>query len=149
MADITTVWSTTHGDWVQLGAALEAGDDLTTAVLISAFSDQAAQPDDTIPDAVAGQPGDPRGWWGDAGQPYPIGSRLWIVLSRAKQTADALQAAKDALQQCLGWMVGDGVVASVSVRCWYPARGQFAAVIDLYRQDGSVHTTQFQSAWGG
>ena len=149
MADIATVWSITHGDWVQLGAALEAGDDLTTGVLISVFSDQTATPDDAIPDAPQGQLGDPRGWWGDAGEAYPIGSRLWIVASRAKQTAQALLDVKDALQDCLAWMINDGVVAGVDVDCWYPAKGQLFGVITLTRQDGSRHTVQFQSAWGG
>jgi len=146
MADITTVWSVTHGDWVQLGAALESGDDLTTAVLISVFTDATALADDVIPDAPPGAPGDPRGWWGDEGETYAIGSRLWIILARAKQTQAVLTAAQDAIQTCLQWMIADKVVAAVSVVCSFPTRGQFGAIVTLTLPNGAQSAVEFQTA---
>lgn len=151
MADIGVIWvdDLALGDWSMDGADLAGGDDVVTSALISVFTDQVAQADDVIPDAPPGQVGDPRGWWGDAGADYPIGSRLWLVLERAKQTSAVLTAAKDALTSCLQWMIDDGVLAAVDVNVWYPRLGWFAAKILLIRKSGAETALAFETAVGG
>ena len=63
MSDTSTIWRDfTRGDWVMNGAQLQSGGDLTTAVLISLFTDRQARSDDVIPDGTTDQ----RGWWADS-----------------------------------------------------------------------------------
>jgi phage gp46-like protein len=129
------------------GADLQSDASLTTAVLISVFTDQTAAPDDIIPDAPPGQPGDPRGWWGDEGATYPIGSRLWLY-GRAKQTEATLNGVQDAIQSSLQWLVDDKVAAAVTVKCWWRALGQLAGTIVVTRVSGAQIAVEFSGAWG-
>jgi phage gp46-like protein len=157
MADITTFWvpDQSAGDWLLQGADLADGNDLATAILISAFTDRTANPDDVIPDNT----GDPRGWWADMAvsgpqlsfasgnaQPVPIGSRLWL-LSRAKQNDDTLQRAYDYLTECLQWMLDDGVVAAFDVLVQWQRRSFLGAQITAHFQDGTTQVTAFSWAW--
>ncbi len=148
MADITTVWDETYGDWVQLGAALQAGDDIVTAVLISIFTDALAAPDDEIPDGS----GDPRGWWGDAYSTSPIGSKLWLY-ERSKKTGQVLAGVRAAIAESVQWLVDDGVAASVDVQCWWVASsgasGFLGCIVTVAQPSGGASKVQFQTAWGG
>lgn len=146
MSDITTVWvpSLGIGDWVQAGADLQDGGDLVNAVLISVFTDRVANVDDEIPDGS----GDPRGWWGDAGELYPIGSRLWL-LSRAKQTAETAALAKDYIAESVQWLLDDGVVARFDIDTTWIAPARLGAQIVAHRTDGSTVAMNFASVWQG
>src|SRR4051812_18257550 len=77
------------------GSGLVSGCDLVTAVLISLFTDAAADTDDAIPDGS----GDPRGWWAGA-----IGSKLWLR-QREKATQTLLALVRDDCERALAWMV--------------------------------------------
>jgi len=119
MSDIRTVWdaAVARGDWMLSEGALLTGADLSTAMLVSVFTDAMAAPDDVIPDGT----GDPRGWWGDQFDPdAPLGSKLWL-LEREKQTQTTLNRAYDYLAEALRWLIDDGVVArfdiSVALQC--------------------------------
>ena len=81
MADIQTVWdvATGHGEYVIQDGSLKSGKDIETAVLISLFTDRIADINDELPDATNNTRNDRRGWWGDTGQAYPIGSRLYLL----------------------------------------------------------------------
>jgi len=142
MADITTVWNVQAGEggWVVEGPALQAGDDLATAVLISLFTDRQAAADDPLPDGS----GDRRGWWGDP----EMGSRLWL-LSRAKQTAETARRAQEYAAEALAWMIDDGVAASVSPKAAWLGRGQLGLTVTISRADGSSRALEFAWAWGG
>lgn len=144
MSDITTVWipALGRGDWVLKGADLQAGRDLTTSVLISIFTDRVANTDDVISDAS----GDPRGWWGDAGEAYPIGSRLWL-LEREKQTDETASRARDYITEALKWLLDDGVVARFDIDAQWRAPSQLAASVVAYRQDGSTVAMNFANVW--
>lgn len=146
MSDTKTVWSTPngYGDWQMNGAQLATGDDLATAILISLFTDRIAEPDDVIPDGS----NDPRGWWGDAGEATPIGSRLWL-LSRAKQTQETLQRAYDYIVEALQWMIDDGVVAKFDVLVEWTKASELGAQVVAYKQDGSTVANAFSWAWQG
>ena len=146
MSDTSTVWvpALGRGDWVMQGTTLQTGNDLQTAILISIFTDRVANTDDVIPDGS----NDPRGWWGDAGEAYPIGSRLWL-LSRAKQTAATAALAIDYVKEALQWLIDDGVVASFSVDAQWMAAGQLGVSVTAYKQDGSTVALNFASVWLG
>jgi len=119
MTDITTRWdpSTGQGDWVVAQGDLATGDDLQTAIFISLFSDRQARPDDDF------EGDDRRGWWGDTGSDYPIGSRIWL-LRRQKLTIAVANKAIDYAVEALQWLIDDGVIASLSVNSQivYPSR---------------------------
>lgn len=143
MADITTVWNVQRirGDWVLSGPSLLSGDDLTTAVLISLFTDRLALPSDETPD------GDRRGWWGDNTDPrYLIGSRLWL-LDRVKGPLQVPRRAKDYAAEALQWMIDDGVVASFDITAKWVTPDRLYMQIIANRSDGSTVAMQFANLW--
>lgn len=147
MTDIATIWDTANGrgDWQLSGADLASGDDLATAVLISLFTDRSANVDDVIPDGTT----DRRGWWGDQGENYPIGSRLWL-LERAKQTSETLARAKDYMAEALQWLIDDGVAASIDIYAEWSAPGLLGAQITIHKPGIAGSTTlNFSWAWQG
>lgn len=143
MSDIATIWSSTRGDWQQMGADLKSGNDLSTAVIISLFSDRQANADDVIPDGS----GDPRGWWGDVGQ-YMIGSRLWL-LERAKRTQQTIALAQGYIEEALQWLIDDGVVAKFDVYVEWTQQHMLGAQVTAYRTDGTTQAMNFGWAWIG
>ena len=131
-----------RGDWVLIGAMLQTGDDLQTAVIISLFTDRVANPDDVIPDGST----DPRGWWGDTDPQHPIGSRLWL-LDRSVQTQDVLNKTNEYTTEALQWLIDDGVAASVDVSAYFPAREMLGVIVNINRTDGTTVPMNFQWAW--
>jgi phage gp46-like protein len=146
MSDITTLWNigTGYGDWALVGTQLQSGDDLQTAVLISLFTDRIAAASDVIPDGTD----DLRGWIGDLGADYPIGSRLWL-LDRKKQTDDVLQTAKDYCVEALQWMLDDGVVAKFDVTTEWTQAAMLGIWIVAHKSDGTTVAMKFASYWNG
>lgn len=146
MSDTTTVWMPAIGrsDWVLIGAQIQSGNDLQTVLLISLFTDREADPDDIIPDGST----NPRGWVGDVGQPYKIGSKLWL-LSRAKQTKDTLARANSYIADALKWMLDDGVVARFDITTEWTRASQLGAKVVAYRNDGTSMALNFASVWKG
>lgn len=123
-------------------AELVSNQDLFTAVLISIFTDRVAAADDVIPDGTT----DPRGWWGDAGQVYPIGSRLWL-LGRAKATNATLLAAKGYIVEALQWLLDDGVAAAIDVVCQWTAATMLGALVTLTQPSGPPKVFSFANVW--
>lgn len=144
MADITTFWDVANlrGDWQVSGGALASGDDLTTAVLISLFTDRRANADDVLPDGST----DRRGWWGDLDQDVPIGSRLWL-LSRSKLTPAVALTAKGYINEALRWMLDDGVAAAINTSTSIVLPNRLYATVDIRRTDGSRQSLNFNWAW--
>ena len=115
MTDAALVWDAVshRGDLaIDAGAAdLAADDGLSTAVLVSLFTDRRTAVEE-LPDGETRR----RGWWGDTLSPDDeIGSHLWL-LARAKRTPDTLHRAEDYARAALGWLVEDGVAEEVAVR---------------------------------
>ena len=146
MSDVAIQWNVAlgRGDWVLSGALIETGQDLQTAVLLSLFTDRVAEADDVIPDGTS----DRRGWWGDAGQSYPIGSRLWL-LDRAKGTAETVASARDYIAEALQWLIDDGVVASFEITVEWTAPSQLGAQVVALRNDGTSVPMSFPWVWAG
>ncbi|EPQ6910164.1 phage GP46 family protein [Citrobacter freundii] len=142
MSDIRTYWivAGSAGDWVAQNGDLADGDDLDTAVYISLFSDRLARADDDFDGT------DRRGWWGDAGQDYDIGSRLWL-LYRRELSWEVAGRAEDYAQEALQWLMDDSIVAQVSVstRIIYPRT--LILMVVLTRPDGTTRSISFDWAW--
>lgn len=116
------------------GAGLVGDRDLETAVLISLFTDAAADPEDGVED--------PRGWWGDE----TIGSRLWLRM-RAKQTPATLALVKADIEAALAWLMADAVASAVDVSAKWSSRGLLIARVVVRRHDGRVVPLAFEWAW--
>jgi phage gp46-like protein len=145
MPDISTIWvvDLSLGDYALQGAALRAGDDLVTAILLSLFTDRQAAADDVIPDGSD----DARGWWGDLAAPRPIGSRLWL-LEREKELPQVLVRAAGYVDEALQWLIDDGVVARFDRVVEFTRPGMLGIKIVAFERDGTILTNQFyQYAW--
>jgi phage gp46-like protein len=144
MPDIAIVWDPTNarGDWAQAGALLQTGNDLVTAILISCLTDRIAAADDVIPDGT----NDPRGWTGDLGQAYPIGSRLWL-LARSKQTQEVLNRAHDYVVEALHWLLDDKVVARFDITAEFTRPGMLGIWVIAHKPDGTATNARFEYAW--
>jgi phage gp46-like protein len=146
MSDISTFWDTSRsvGDWQLQGAALASGNDLSTAVLISLFTDRLANPDDIIPDGTD----DPRGWWGNAGQEALIGSRLWL-LARSKLTEEIASRARDYAAEALRWLQDDDVVADIEITTAITPPAMLGMQIVITEPDGKRAALNFSWIWSG
>ncbi|TCK39641.1 phage gp46-like protein [Paraburkholderia sp. BL8N3] len=144
--DIQIFWDAANnrGDWKTMGPVLSTGGDLETAILVSLFTDRMAAPDDEIPDGS----GDPRGWWGDAGNAHQTGSRLWL-LQRAKQTTETLQRAYDYIAEALQWLIDDGIVARLDITVEWTRESFLGANVVAHQQDGTKVSTAYSWAWNG
>lgn len=129
--------------------AIGTDNGLSTALMISLFTDARARGDDPIPAGA-----DRRGWWGDAYNSDPddrIGSRLW-TLAREKLTAATALRARDIAREALDWLVTDQVVSTLDVDVMlYPpdaARPSGAMLISvtLARPDGPARE-RFDFVW--
>lgn len=92
--------------------ALEGG--LTTAVLLSLWTDRRAGLDDALPLRET----DRRGWVGDeymaGGADDPWGSGLWLLYT-GKVTANVLELARFTALESLAWLLRDGIAGRVDV----------------------------------
>lgn len=149
MSAIVIAWDNATGRGtfaVDEAGALALGPDVVGAVYVSVFSDRRALPDDKLTDGTD----DRRGWWADAYEDKPHGSRLWL-LDRARREPETLRRAKDYIAESLAWMVEDGVAARVEVETeWHPkARNMLAARVVISRTDGARVPVAFEWAWQG
>ena len=143
--DIAKAWQPlqSYADWYMNGPSmLASGTDLQTALLNSLFSDRLATEDDNIPDDTD----DRRGWWGDSGEKYPIGSRLWL-LDRSKLTNNTGLEAEDYVHEALQWMIDDGVVASVNTQSVVQLPNALLVMVYLNRNDGTKMAQAFAWVW--
>jgi phage gp46-like protein len=122
---------------------LSGGNDLSTAIAISLFSDARAKPDDDIPDGT-----DPRGFWADALDGVRWGSRLWL-LERANNTQDVLLRAKTYCEEALKWLVDTGVAKSVNVlvEAIGNCKGVMGIGVIVCRPDGKNIKWRYRYAW--
>ncbi|MGV6478767.1 phage GP46 family protein [Pantoea agglomerans] len=141
MADIRTVWFADSGfaGWQLSGGDLDKGNDLESAVLISLFSDRRADTDDATDD------NDRRGWWGDSDEEL-LGSRLWL-LNRSPLSVAVARRAEVYAQESLAWLVGDGVMSSVSAVGTIVRPDRLYLTVTLNRPDGSSHQYKFNWLW--
>lgn len=144
MPDISTVWDPQSfgGDWAVNPPDLLTGSDLETAIMVSLFTDRTADPDDVIPDGA----NDPRGWWGDLGQAYPVGSKIWLRM-RDKLTPQTVALVKDDIVRALQWLLDDGVAAAIDVVCQAQGLAMLAAQITLHQPSGPPAVFNYSWVW--
>ncbi len=142
--DIAIIWDAaiSRGDIAQSGMDLMTDSGLTTAVLISVFTDRAALPDDALPPGAT----DRRGYWGSDNPQYPWGSRLWL-LDRAKMTEDTRKRAIDYLNEALQWLIDDGICGVVDVAARWLKTGFLGVAIVLTKATGEQINVQFNYVW--
>lgn len=107
---------------------------LHTAVLISLLTDKVARDTDILPDNT----GIRRGWWAN----NDLGSRLWLLFRSSLKT-DTPSKIEEFSQECLQWMLDEGVARKIIVT---------AERTDVYRIDwliqiikpGDVNSTNFK-----
>jgi phage gp46-like protein len=143
MGDVRIVFDQTtfSGDFAMMGGDLEQGHELQTAVLISLFTDQTADPQDVLP---PGQAADPRGWWADTYEGEQIGSRLWQVFWRIANQ-DTLNWINDTATKSLQWMIDDGVATAVTVSGQFLGKGKVGLSGVITEPSGKK--TPFSYAW--
>ncbi len=135
--DIRIAWDPVSGtgDFNMVGAGLELGRDLETAVLISLFTDAQADPGDIVYDT------DPRGFWADtyAALEDPaltslpadrIGSKLWQVFARPRNQ-DTLNWMRDEATKALDWMLTDGAASAIEVQPQFTSSGGVGAIVTI------------------
>ncbi|MFA7942069.1 phage GP46 family protein [Pseudomonas brenneri] len=144
MSDITTTWivETGTGDWSIAGGALASGNDLASAVLISLFTDRIADDADIPPDGGD----DRRGWWGDADEDVPIGSRLWL-LDRSRLTQAVANTAKIYMSEALQWLLDDQVALSVMVTTAIAGGSRLNTIVTVTHRDSTVSTLNYNWVW--
>lgn len=148
MTDVALTWSQTNqtADLTLVGGDLAVDHGLTTAVIISLFTDRRARSDDPLPQ----QGDDRRGWWGDVFAQEAadlIGSRLWL-LSREKQTAQVATRAREYILEALAWMLADRVASAVDVTTEIPGTGTLAISVFITRP-GGPDRLRFDFVWQG
>ncbi|MCE8004215.1 phage GP46 family protein [Billgrantia ethanolica] len=127
--------------------ALEGGDlatdqGLETAVILSLFTDRRAEDADRLPDDA----GDRRGWWADAFNDRPHGSRLWL-LHREKELDEVLRRAKTYAEEALAWLVEDEVASRVIVEATNVRRGVLQLSVEIHRGDQVTLERQYDYVW--
>ena len=119
-------------------ADLATDDGLTSAVLISIFSDRRANADDLPPGET-----DRRGWWGDVlTNNDPIGSGLWL-LQREKRSTEILVRAESYCRESLQWALDDGIATAVAAVAEWTESGWLSICVTLTLPDQSNREFQF------
>lgn len=122
---------------------LATGNELSTAVMLSLFTDRRANDDDVIPDGT-----DPRGWWADAMDGQRIGSRLWL-LENSRNLAETLLLAGEYAEEALRWLVDDGIAKSVKATTVAigGCNNVLGMGIDICKPDGKSLRWKYRYAW--
>lgn len=94
---------------IALGEDLELDHGLTTAVILSLWTDGRAKGSPPYPDGTD----DPRGWWGDAPRAR-LGSSLW-EFERGRLTTETIESVRATAQESLGWLVAEKIAGTVTV----------------------------------
>lgn len=145
LADLALTWNGVSADLSLIDSDLASDAGMTTAVLLSLFTDRRCEDDDTPP---SGDPNDRRGWWGDQFLPVEgdkYGSRLWL-LDRSVLNNETARKAEEYDREALAWMIEDGVVASIDVVIEISANNLFHA-LTLHRPGREPVSLRFAHVW--
>jgi phage gp46-like protein len=117
MADFALIWESGASGSADLKVVdddLLSDEGFTTAVLLSLFLDARAEADEVLPS----DDGDRRGWWADEFAEVEgdrIGSKLWLIDTRAKTLANVVDRAIEAVRESLAWLIEDGHLDELDV----------------------------------
>ncbi|MGR6980801.1 phage GP46 family protein [Testudinibacter sp. P27/CKL/0425] len=135
MSDLALTWTDGNGDLVIFNDALILDDSLTTAIIISLFTDL----------RVGGE----HGWWGDSFNEdtrQQTGSKLW-TLSREKQLQTVLDDAQRYANDALAWLITDGEIKGYQVFATNPQTSVLLLTIIVTLLDGSKEQRTFSTNW--
>lgn len=115
-------------------------DNLKDAVIMSLFC-WSAVPDDAVKNGLQ------YGWWAEYFR-NPVGSILW-AFQREKNTPEIIPRIQQAVEDCLHWIITDGIAAGINVvvqkNTYNPQ------IIDIYinivKQDGNIVNYNFNDIW--
>ena len=87
------------------------------------------------------------GWWADALNDIPLGSRLW-TLFKEKLNNVTLENAKKLVKEALQWMIDDGVAKDVSVSAGIGNNRNTAIFeVGIVKPSGNEETFQYEINW--
>lgn len=134
MSDLALTWRDGHGDLVVINDELMLDDSLTTAIVISLFTDLRVNEE--------------RGWWGDDfnSDNHKTGSKLWL-LNREKQLQSVLDDAQTYATQALEWLITDKHVKTYQVIASNPQHSVLLLTIIVTLLDGSEEQFTFTARW--
>jgi phage gp46-like protein len=145
LADLALTWGAGSADLSLIDSDLASDAGLTTAVLLSLFTDRRAEDDDRPP---SGDESDRRGWWADQFSPNRadrFGSRLWL-LERSVRTDEVRRRAIEYVREALAWMLEDRVVATIDIEADTTDRDLLIGVT-LHRPGRDAVALRFAHVW--
>ena len=107
MVDVALTWNDYGADIELTADDLRQGNDITTAILTSLFSDLRAT-DEQLPQGEQ----DHRGWWSDFTGTF--GSLLWL-LEREKTTEGTAEKARQFCLDALNWLISEAIASSIEI----------------------------------
>lgn len=149
MSDFTFQFSavTGYADMQIANGDFAIGDDLSTAVLVSIFSDRRAT--DAELDAYAvgtTKPTTNRGIWIDTyREDIQYGSGIWLLL-RGKKLAETLSRVEEYAKESLDWMIADGVAETVTASAVFEG-DRLLLTVTITRQSAEAVVASFDFAW--
>lgn len=132
MSDLSIIWKDGEGDIISLDSALLLDDSLTTAIIISLFTDARVE--------------NQRGWWGNDFGQSELGSRLW-TLSRSKQLAEVLDDAQAYAESALQWLIDDHHATAVDVTASNPEQSVLLLSVVVTLPNGQTEQRTFSAVW--
>lgn len=87
------------------------------------------------------------GWWADAVNELPLGSRLW-TLFKEKLNDVTIEKAKALVKEALKWMIDDGVAKDVIVNARILNERKTAEfVIEILKPSGDPESFKYETNW--
>lgn len=135
---IRLVWnnSESRGEIVRNGGPIELSDDLSSAVMLSVFSD-APRAGDVPAGKTRG------GWWADRVSDDPndvTGSRLW-----QREKMDEAELVEQDVRDSLAWMLRRGIASELSVHVEPFDHERFYIRISIVRPDGTPWSREWEA----
>lgn len=132
--DLAIEWRNGQGDLAFSDNDLMLDDSLTTAIIISLFTDQRVD--------------NQRGWWGNQFAQYngEMGSKLW-TFTRAKQLKDVLVEIQTYATQALQWLIDDRHVTHIDVTASNPDMSVLLLTVVVTLPDGTQEQRTLSTVW--
>lgn len=135
-----------EADFVLGNGDLERDEGLSTAVLVSLFTDRRADIDDEFIN------NDRRGWWGDLVAEIEgdqIGSKIYL-LDRLKAIEENIVKLQQYAYEALEWMLEDDVIAKIETDAYSygpNSNKRLALKVKIYKSDGNNIAYKFDDVW--
>lgn len=137
MQDVKLVDIGSYYDFsLDVNGDIETEDSFDATLIVSLFTDARADANE-VP-----VPEDRRGWIGNLGYPYQIGSKLWL-LSQSRITSETAQRVRSVVQDALRHYVDNGLAKSVDVTA-EATEDSIAFSVTINRYSSKVDTRYFE-----